>query len=243
MCGKCRQPDALKAAGPCGFLSPFLEVHDTSLPPPPCPSFSIRYDKTVITRSIFTGKRPNPQARRKRGEWQNDSEKNTYKQAFPSKGCREKKRRERSVEDRVQAPSHSKPRHPPWGHEALSGLPARPTQRLPDVPGIWPGHLKGRSRPSRGSPSHASSVTLLRVGPIYHPTPAQAGAPRVSATAAAELPTMTPRSPPQLGVTGRPLRFSAFTEKRSKILQLLPLGDTSVSAAQHELPPWPCLLQ
>lgn len=97
-------------------------VPSSLLPPPDC-------TKTVIVLNVSTGRKPHWQARR-RSEQQNYSEKHTYKQAFPSKGCREKRWRERERERSVKAqgtgPRHLKPGHALWG-------PSQPSRwRLPD---------------------------------------------------------------------------------------------------------------
>lgn len=74
------------------------------------------------------------------------------------------------MEERVQAPRRSKPRHPLWGRSPVRPpSPAHPVaSRLPEDLAWQP----QRTVPSEsGEPGHASSVTT------YHPTPAQAGAP------------------------------------------------------------------
>lgn len=80
------------------FLSPLLQIHESSSPSSHAQLSLSDFTTTVTILNILTGRRPDWQARTKRCEQQNYSEKNTYKQAFPSKGCREKRLRERKRE-------------------------------------------------------------------------------------------------------------------------------------------------
>lgn len=154
-----------------------LSWHPTSVPfltIPESPSPSLLFHKIVIILNILIGRGLNWQARRKRCEQQNYSEKNTYKQAFPSKGCREKKLREKSAETQGTGPKS------PETRTSCGDKAPRASQPGPDFLRIW------FSSPPRTVLSKSGEPWAWQPYTRLHPGPGPA--PQASVTAAYEFP-------------------------------------------------------